>query len=81
MEPLFPEENEQIDRWLAHPPQHVIDAVNNHSGDYLVLGVGGKMGTTLALMLEEAIRRSGREGHRHGRFPLQSPRSARRARS
>ena len=61
MEPLVPEENEQIDRWLAHPPQHVIDAVNNHSGDYLVLGVGGKMGTTLALMLEEAIRRSGRE--------------------
>ncbi len=61
MEPLFPEENEQIDRWLAHPPQHVIDAVNNHSGDYLVLGVGGKMGTTLALMLEEAIRRSDRE--------------------
>ena len=60
MEPLFPEENEQIDRWLARPPQHVIDAVNNHSGDYLVLGVGGKMGTTLALMLEEAIRRSGR---------------------
>jgi nucleoside-diphosphate-sugar epimerase len=60
MEPAFPEENEQIDRWLARPPEHVIEAVKNHSGDYLVLGVGGKMGTTLALMLEEAVRRSGR---------------------
>lgn len=60
MEPAFPEENEQIDRWLARPPAHVIDAVKNHSGDYLVLGVGGKMGTTLALMLEEAVRLSGR---------------------
>ncbi|MCF3650274.1 NAD-dependent epimerase/dehydratase family protein [Synoicihabitans lomoniglobus] len=26
-----------------------------HSGDYLVLGVGGKMGTTLALMLRQAL--------------------------
>ncbi len=60
MEPAFPEENEQIDRWLARPPEHVVEAVKNHSGDYLVLGVGGKMGTTLALMLEEAIRLSGR---------------------
>lgn len=60
MQPLFPEENEQIDRWLAHPPQPVVDAVKNHSGDYLILGVGGKMGTSLALMLEEAVRLSGR---------------------
>jgi len=60
MEPAFPDENEQIDRWLAQPPAHVVEAVKNHSGDYLVLGVGGKMGTTLALMLEEAVRQSGR---------------------
>lgn len=60
MEPAFPEENEQIDRWLAAPPASVVEAVKNHSGDYLVLGVGGKMGTTLALMLEAAIRLSGR---------------------
>ncbi len=60
MELPFPEENAQIDRWLAQPPDHVIEAVKNHSGDYLILGVGGKMGTSLALMLEEAIRRSGR---------------------
>jgi nucleoside-diphosphate-sugar epimerase len=60
MEPLFPEENEQIDRWLAHPPEHIIEAVNNHSGDYLVLGVGGKMGTTVALMLRQALTAAGR---------------------
>lgn len=60
MELPFPEENAQIDRWLAEPPDHVIEAVKNHSGDYLILGVGGKMGTSLALMLEAAVRRSGR---------------------
>jgi len=60
MELPFPEENAQIDRWLAQPPEHVIEAVKNHSGDYLILGVGGKMGTSLALMLEEAVRRAGR---------------------
>jgi nucleoside-diphosphate-sugar epimerase len=61
MESPFPEKTSQIDRWLAHPTPDVVEAVKNHSGDYLVLGVGGKMGTTLALMLEEAIRLSGRQ--------------------
>lgn len=55
MEPTFPAENDEIDPWLAQPSPEVIDAVKNHSGDYLVLGVGGKMGTTVALMLRQAL--------------------------
>lgn len=55
MEPTFPAENAAIDPWLATPSTEVVEAVKNHSGDYLVLGVGGKMGTTVALMLRQAL--------------------------
>ncbi len=56
----FPVENEEIDRWLALPPAEVIEAVKFQTGDYLILGVGGKMGTTLALMLRQALTLAGR---------------------
>ncbi len=56
----FPVENDEIDRWLALPPAHVIQAVKIHLGDYLILGVGGKMGTTVALMLRHALNLAGR---------------------
>lgn len=55
MESTFPAENAAIDPWLATPSAAVVAAVKNHSGDYLVLGVGGKMGTTVALMLRQAL--------------------------
>jgi nucleoside-diphosphate-sugar epimerase len=55
MQLTFPAENVGIDPWLATPSSEVIEAVKNHSGDYLVLGVGGKMGTTVALMLRQAL--------------------------
>ncbi len=55
MQLTFPAENVEIDPWLATPSPEVIEAVKNHSGDYLVLGVGGKMGTTVALMLRQAL--------------------------
>src|SRR5690606_153070 len=56
----FPMETASIDRWLATPPAAVIEAVKFQTGDYLVLGVGGKMGTTLALMLRQALDAAGR---------------------
>lgn len=56
----FPEENDEIDSWLALPPAAVINAVKFHHGDYLILGVGGKMGTTVALMLRQALNLAGR---------------------
>ena len=60
MNPAFPVENAQIDPWLASPSPAVIETVKNHSGDYLILGVGGKMGTTVALMLRQALNAAGR---------------------
>jgi nucleoside-diphosphate-sugar epimerase len=50
----------QIEEFLAAPTPGAIEAVREHPGDFLVLGAGGKMGTTLALMLRRALDQLGR---------------------
>jgi nucleoside-diphosphate-sugar epimerase len=62
----IPLENDAIDPWLATPPPAVIASVKIHTGDYAVLGVGGKMGTTTALMLVQALRAAGRDAKVYG---------------
>jgi nucleoside-diphosphate-sugar epimerase len=76
MSASIPLENDAIDPWLASPPTAVIEAVKNHHGDYAVLGVGGKMGTTTALMLVQALHAAGREAKVYGvsRFSRQEVR-------
>ncbi|ATC64629.1 epimerase [Nibricoccus aquaticus] len=51
---------EGIDQFLANPPPLALNAVKELHGDYIILGVGGKMGTTLALMLRRALDQTGR---------------------
>lgn len=45
----------RLDHALSDPPPAVLDAVRQFPGDFLVLGAGGKMGTTLAFMLRRAL--------------------------
>jgi len=52
----FPE----IEEFLAAPTEGAVEAVRRLPGDFAVLGAGGKMGTTLALMLRRALDRINR---------------------
>jgi len=49
----FPE----VEEFLAAPTEGAVEAVRRLPGDFAVLGAGGKMGTTLALMLRRALDR------------------------
>jgi len=40
---------------LSAPPAAVVESIARTTGDYLILGVGGKMGPTLARMLHRAL--------------------------
>lgn len=46
---------EELEERLSDPPPYVLDTVQNLDGDLLVLGVGGKMGPTLARMAARAL--------------------------
>ena len=45
---------QQLDRLLSEPTQGVVETMRRLEGDVLVLGVGGKMGPTLARMARRA---------------------------
>lgn len=49
----------RVDDFLSEPPDAVVNAIGRSSGDFMVLGAGGKMGLHLCLMLRKAIDRSG----------------------
>ncbi len=49
----------QLDDALSDPPDYVIEVVRQLRGDFVVLGVGGKMGPTLARMIRRAIQAAG----------------------
>lgn len=60
MNPLSPAQHlpvttEGIDHLLSVPQPLALDAVRQLPGDFVVLGVGGKMGATVALMLRRAL--------------------------
>ena len=76
MDTLFPAENDALDPWLATPLAETVASVKFHTGDYVVLGVGGKMGTTTALMLVQSLRAAGRAACVYGvsRFSRQDVR-------
>jgi nucleoside-diphosphate-sugar epimerase len=45
---------------LSEPTAGAVDAVRALEGDFMVLGVGGKMGTSLAVMIRRALDAAGR---------------------
>ena len=60
MQDTIPLNAHDIEWLLSTPPAAVVEAVGRLPGDFAVLGVGGKMGTTLAVMLRRALDLAGR---------------------
>lgn len=56
-----PKTDHDIEQLLSTPQPGVIDAVRQLDGDFMVLGVGGKMGTTIAVMLRRALDAAGKK--------------------
>lgn len=54
------ETDRSIEQLLSTPTQGAIRAVADLPGDFMVLGVGGKMGTTTAVMIRRALDAAGR---------------------
>jgi nucleoside-diphosphate-sugar epimerase len=57
----LPQSDREIELLLSTPTQGVTEAVARLPGDFMVLGVGGKMGTTTAVMLRRALDAAGRK--------------------
>ena len=55
-----PTTDREIELLLSTPTAGAVEAVKGLSGDFMVLGVGGKMGTTTAVMLRRALDLAGR---------------------
>ncbi len=56
----LPSTDHEIELLLSTPTPGAIEAVKQLDGDFMVLGVGGKMGTTTAVMLRRALVAAGR---------------------
>ena len=52
---------EKLDELLTRPSQALVEDIRRIEGDILVLGAGGKMGPTLCLLIQNAIRQAGQE--------------------
>ena len=63
METILPpqhiEDSEQLEEVMSRPTPEVVEAMEKIAGDLLILGVGGKMGPTLAKLARRAIDESG----------------------
>ena len=55
-----PSSDREIELLLSTPTSGAVNAVKALPGDFMVLGVGGKMGTTTAVMLRRALDAAGR---------------------
>ena len=56
-----PRDDRDIELMLSAPLPGAIDTVRTLDGDFMVLGVGGKMGTSLALMLRRTLDAAGKK--------------------
>ncbi|HJN12347.1 MAG TPA: NAD(P)-dependent oxidoreductase [Pirellulaceae bacterium] len=54
IDPSTPSDVDELEELLSRPSDDVVRAMSNVKGDILVLGVGGKMGPTLARMARRA---------------------------
>ncbi len=59
LQPQHIEDSEQLEEVMSRPTPEVVEAIGETSGDLLILGVGGKMGPTLAKLAKRAIDESG----------------------
>ncbi len=58
--------DQDIEQLLSQPTPGAIAAVKELDGDYMVLGVGGKMGTSLAVMIRRALDEAGKSAKVYG---------------
>ncbi len=58
-DPQCPVSTGQLDDLLSEPDERVVQTMRQISGDVILLGVGGKMGPTLARMVKRASDRAG----------------------
>lgn len=59
--PPLPRTDREIELLLSTPTRGATEAVSHLPGDFMVLGVGGKMGTTTSVMLRRALDAAGRK--------------------
>ncbi len=59
-----PLNDQEIELLLSAPTSGAIEAVRALEGDFMVLGVGGKMGTSVAAMLRRALDAAGKKSTR-----------------
>jgi nucleoside-diphosphate-sugar epimerase len=59
VDPTTPNDVAQLDDMLSAPNKHALGAMRELDGDLMVLGVGGKMGPTLARMAKRATDEAG----------------------
>ena len=59
LHPQHIEDSEQLEDVMSTPTSEVVEAMGEMAGDLLILGVGGKMGPTLAKLAKRAIDKSG----------------------
>ena len=72
-QPQYIEDSEQLEEVMSRPTPEVVEAVGRMTGDLLILGVGGKMGPTLAKLAKRAINESGMEKRVIGVSRFSSP--------
>lgn len=66
MSQIRPLTDHDIEQLLSRPTPGAIATVKALDGDYMVLGVGGKMGTSLAVMLRRALDAAGKSAKVYG---------------
>lgn len=57
--PYLIENSAQLDRFLTRPTPPVIDAIKKMPGNLMILGAGGKMGSSLAILAKRAAGEAG----------------------
>jgi hypothetical protein len=55
MKNTCPQNESELEGKLSEPSDAVIKVARSMEGDFVVLGAGGKMGPTLAMMLKKAV--------------------------
>jgi nucleoside-diphosphate-sugar epimerase len=71
----LPCEANQIDTFLARPTPGVLETLRRRPGDVLIVGAGGKMGPTVALMAAAALREMGSSSRVKAISRFSNPRS------
>ena len=58
-QPQYIEDSDELEEVMSRPTPEVVETMGEMAGDLLILGVGGKMGPTLAKLAKRAIDESG----------------------